>query len=632
MKRHFMPILLALLWAFWPMQAYAAATLLPNGEQCFAAVSPTSGGASGTGTGFIGLLGTITGGSGGTTGTYGGVPLTGGHGTNATANITVSGGAVTAVAIVNPGVQFIVGDVLSASSANIGNVSGFSVPISSVSINQSLAGGTVAFYVPNTNTYKQTWFNADQAATHQNTNPVTLDANGCAIIYGIGSYRQILQDSLGNIVWDQITTDTSANNNTFWAGLASGTPNVITVTDPGFNGTDGSVIQFIPLYINTGATTLNPSGYGAYPIVKDTATGAVALTGGEFVANSPSNVVSVVFSASQQNFHILNLLSATSTAPTSTVPTPQGYLNLVGINNGGPYQNADVVGATTVYYTPATGNQVPVWNGSSFSVLTTAELPLTLNSSKQSSNNIYDVCVFNSGGTPIAVFGPAWSNSSAGTSARGTGGGTTQLIQQSGLWVNAVNIAANNGANNYTVPALQCTYVGSVLIDSNPGQVSNYISWGNTPTRKWGVWNAYNQQIIIMLEGDSNASWTYNTATVRQSDAAGTNGTNNLISTFTGLQQSWITCTFTQHLNNSASANVDQMRMGIGFNSTTAFSGTYASFSNSAPGSTSLTATFSNPPSLGLNTVYPLEQGSGVTTGTYSGTQPLMVLQCSYRG
>src|SRR5665213_1123211 len=83
-------------------QVFAQATILPPGETCYSGLSPTSGGGSGTGTGFVGLLGTITGGTGGTTGTYGGVPLTGGLGSNATANVTVSGGAVVSIAIVNP--------------------------------------------------------------------------------------------------------------------------------------------------------------------------------------------------------------------------------------------------------------------------------------------------------------------------------------------------------------------------------------------------------------------------------------------------------------------------------------------------------------------------------------------------
>lgn len=180
--------------------ALGQTTILPPGETCFQATAGLNG--------MVGTLGTITGGSGGTTGTYGGVALTGGAGSGATANITVTGGAVTAVTILNPGTQYVVGDVLSAAAGNIGGTAGFSVPINSVTINSSLAGGTVGFYVPNTLTFKTTWKNSTQ--TIPNTNPVHLDQNGCSVVYGLGSYRQIVKDSLGNTVWDQLTASTAA--------------------------------------------------------------------------------------------------------------------------------------------------------------------------------------------------------------------------------------------------------------------------------------------------------------------------------------------------------------------------------------------------------------------------------------
>lgn len=71
--------------------------------------------------------GTITaGGTLYTNGTYENVPLTGGSGSGATANIVVTGGSVTTVTLGNPGVNYIVGDVLSADAANIGGTgSGF---------------------------------------------------------------------------------------------------------------------------------------------------------------------------------------------------------------------------------------------------------------------------------------------------------------------------------------------------------------------------------------------------------------------------------------------------------------------------------------------------------------------------
>jgi hypothetical protein len=67
----------------------------------------------------------------------------------------------------------------------------------------SLALGTVTLYVPGTTTPKQTW--QDQAKTILNTLPtINLDAGGYAMIYGSGAYRQIVKDSIGTTIWDQI--------------------------------------------------------------------------------------------------------------------------------------------------------------------------------------------------------------------------------------------------------------------------------------------------------------------------------------------------------------------------------------------------------------------------------------------
>ncbi len=68
---------------------------------------------------------------------------------------------------------------------------------------QPLAGGLVYFYVPGTSTPKNTW--QDQGLTVLNVNPVVLNSAGRAIIWGSGSYRQLVTDVNGNSIWDQIT-------------------------------------------------------------------------------------------------------------------------------------------------------------------------------------------------------------------------------------------------------------------------------------------------------------------------------------------------------------------------------------------------------------------------------------------
>lgn len=84
--------------------------------------------------GQISALGALTQGSTYTNGVYQNVPLTGGSGSGATADIVVVGGKVTSVTLTFGGNFYVVGDILSASSSTIGNSgSGFSIPVATIS-------------------------------------------------------------------------------------------------------------------------------------------------------------------------------------------------------------------------------------------------------------------------------------------------------------------------------------------------------------------------------------------------------------------------------------------------------------------------------------------------------------------
>lgn len=90
-----------------------------------------------------------------------------------------------------------------------------------------LAGGWVYFYEPNTSPpeFRDTWSDIDQIGT--NTNPIHLDADGRATIWGSGIYRQVLQDSLHNEIWDKITstgTDATFTNKVFLLIFIEGAP------------------------------------------------------------------------------------------------------------------------------------------------------------------------------------------------------------------------------------------------------------------------------------------------------------------------------------------------------------------------------------------------------------------------
>lgn len=182
-----------------------------------------------------------------------------------------------------------------------------------------LASGCVYFYVPGTSTPKDTFANPEGTAT--NTNPVVLDLAGRAIIYGVGTYRQVVVKApclpSGEQVWDQLTADPSSSI-TIFAGASSGTPNAVTVNAPSFTGQDGQIINYISTYTNSGGVTFNPSGFGNVPVVRDGATGPSPLTGGELVA---TNAVSLMYDATAGVFHIMSPITwpNTSGVPVGTV-------------------------------------------------------------------------------------------------------------------------------------------------------------------------------------------------------------------------------------------------------------------------------------------------------------------------
>ena len=78
-----------------------------------------------------------------------------------------------------------------------------------------LTSGKVYFYDVGTSTFKDTY--TSSAATTINPNPITLNAGGKSPtggIYGIGTYRQVVKDRNGNLIWDAVTSPTGGGGST----------------------------------------------------------------------------------------------------------------------------------------------------------------------------------------------------------------------------------------------------------------------------------------------------------------------------------------------------------------------------------------------------------------------------------
>ena len=133
--------------------------------------------------GAISALGTVVGGTGYTTGVYSNIPLTGGSGAGTTATIVVTGGAVTQVTVGTSGSLYVVGNVLTTSSAYIGGSgTGFSITVSAI----NNASGT-------------TWLsdNYDPVLFYGAMREAMIFMKGEADM--IGYYEQKYQEALGQL-------------------------------------------------------------------------------------------------------------------------------------------------------------------------------------------------------------------------------------------------------------------------------------------------------------------------------------------------------------------------------------------------------------------------------------------------
>lgn len=391
------------------------------------------------------------------------------------------------------------------------------------------------------------------------------------------------------------------------------------------------LLKFTPSITNTGDATLTLNSFATPPhFRKATSSGLVVLTGNELVANVP---VLIMFDGT-----FFDIMSAN----TATLPslTPQGYLTPCQLTAGSPVTGCtagvllptgDVTSATSLYYEPAFGNGVPIYNGSNFVNFTFSELTLSIPSSRLA-NTLYDAYVFLNGSTPTICLGVAWTTSTAGSGSRGSGAGTAQITQVAGVWTNAVSLSCVNGASTFTVAANQGTVVGSVWIDGTAGQVTMQRTWGQT--RKWGVYNFYNKQLITLVGGDATASWTYAVNTRRASN----NNSANNVAIFLGLADQQVPITFSQLLSATGTPSATSMTIGIGYNSTTVASGTLGTVgtqigTSSVSVNSSVTARYTAPPALGINIANATEQTpTAGSTPSYVGTQSNMVIQASWRG
>ena len=281
----------------------------------------------------------LNGGSGYTNGTYTNVPLTGGSGTGATANITVSSNAVSAVTIVNDGNGYLPTDTLSASSALIGNgvntygtITGgtlytngtyLNVPMlnatstpagtgSGATANITVSGGAVTGIVAQ-----------DRGVGYKATDILTADPVYIGGVTGIiATYGQITGGSL-------YTAGTYTNVN-FTGGSGTGAVGTVEVTTASITAVNNVV----------GGSNYTNGSFSNVALTGGTGTGAIAT-----VTTSAGNVVAVVITYGGNNYTVNDVLSCSAASIGNGVTVFGGITGGSGYVNG-TYPNVTLTGGT----------------------------------------------------------------------------------------------------------------------------------------------------------------------------------------------------------------------------------------------------------------------------------------------
>ncbi len=319
-----------------------------------------------------------------------------------------------------------------------------------------------------------------------------------------------------------------------------------------------------------------------------------------------------------------------------SVPLPTAPSGRLSLSSTSPVMNADVTAATTIYYLPYVGQNVPVYDGTYWTEkdIGSSGLSLTLNSTDMPTSEVFDVYVSNQSSTPTlcALY---WGGNTARSATAGgkSGSQDARIMQQNGIWVNKTAIAASNcynGSTAYTIAAGQGTLLGSFY-----SSVAGQTEWVCHPAPASGggavdmaVYNTYNQKTYGCQNIDSVGGYVYLTANKpRIMDNSAANEDHWL----DGLGLSYISMAVNQNANVSNTSTYGLTSMAL--DSTTS-SGQFGStgvfgFNGSATaGAGTNVAQGILEPQLGFHFASPLESNNTTnnitfcTSGAFAGFLP----------
>lgn len=309
--------------------------------------------------------------------------------------------------------------------------------------------------------------------------------------------------------------------------------------------------------------------------------------------------------------------AAAASAASIAVRPPQGRLSLA---SGTPvFAGNSIIDVPTLYWCLYGGSTYPWYDGTNWTVREIGELSITLDGYAAAHTGyhlggyLFDVFLYNDGGTDRLVTGPLWSgNAYLDGQVR-----TAAISRLNGIWVNSASMTArfgNAAGDLVTVPAHRGTYVGTALTyeDSTPGAQSELggllaVQFGAPTSHAFiSIWNCYNRVPYVSVMSDPADAWTYNTAAWRSLN----NNINNILTVVTGLAEDPVSAKLQYAVASNGLGTGQSLIYSIGLNIDTApYSGAVPGWLWDSSDYTPVTAYADIAPLAGLNTILALEYG-----------------------
>lgn len=333
-----------------------------------------------------------------------------------------------------------------------------------------------------------------------------------------------------------------------------------------FSILDGASLQASPTTITDMTIQNSPSAANDYIPYYNAAAGAWRRgTVGSIAAGATAGVASLnglTGSLTLAGGNAINVVSGSTTVTVSAATAiPGGRLTL---QTATPVMTTTQSAKTNIFYTPYLAAFIPIYDGTNMVSTAFAEIQITTGNINDTTKNpsaigaskVNDWFVWNDAGTLRLSHGPDWTNDTT----RSAG---TALVMTNGILLN--NATITNGP-----AASRGTYVGTTRsnVSSQLDWIYGLYSSAGLPTAAaLYVWNMYNRTAVTTQVSDGTNSWTYNSTTVRSSNASPT----RRISFVTGLQEDifqFTTCIYAQ-----GDATTNAPVCGIGVDVTNAYSG-----------------------------------------------------------